>query len=157
MTTTLPLEDAPDAATPRHQPRATLRDPTLAPDEVLFRRARAPERFVEKDIYRAHEALPEAGRGVLPDGDMLQAVHVYASHFYAALAAARRRPASDDERSLDETALLAFGVLLEEAAREALGKRGDLVFTEGVEVDEPGPAEGGTSITSVGFLDGGRL
>ena len=57
---------------------------------------------------------------------------------------------------MDETALLAFGVLLEEAAREALSKRGDLVFTEGVEVDEPGPAEGSASTTSVGFLDGGR-
>jgi hypothetical protein len=35
-----------------------------------------------------------------------------------------------DERSMDETALLAFGILLEEASREALGARGDLVFTE---------------------------
>lgn len=41
-----------------------------------------------------------------------------------------------DERSLDETALLAFGILLEEAARESLGKNGDLVFTEGVDDDE---------------------
>lgn len=31
---------------------------------------------------------------------------------------------------MDETALLAFGILLEEASRDALGKRGDLVFTE---------------------------
>ncbi len=31
---------------------------------------------------------------------------------------------------MDETALLAFGILLEEASREALGTRGDLVFTE---------------------------
>jgi hypothetical protein len=31
---------------------------------------------------------------------------------------------------MDETALLAFGILLEEAGREALGKAGDLVFTE---------------------------
>ena len=36
-----------------------------------------------------------------------------------------------DERSMDGTALLAFGILLEEASREVLGKRGDLVFTEG--------------------------
>lgn len=39
---------------------------------------------------------------------------------------------SVDERSMDETALLAFGILLEEASREVLGQRGDLVFTEGV-------------------------
>lgn len=36
-----------------------------------------------------------------------------------------------DERSMDETALLAVGILLEEAGREALGKTGDMVFTEG--------------------------
>lgn len=36
---------------------------------------------------------------------------------------------------MDETALLAFGILLEEAGKEAIGARGDLVFTEG-DVDE---------------------
>lgn len=34
---------------------------------------------------------------------------------------------------MDETALLAFGILLEEAGREVLGRRGDLVFTEAAE------------------------
>lgn len=38
--------------------------------------------------------------------------------------------------SLDETALLAFGILMEEASREILGSTGDLVITEGEEVDE---------------------
>ncbi|KAK4179310.1 hypothetical protein QBC36DRAFT_343849 [Triangularia setosa] len=41
-----------------------------------------------------------------------------------------QRKINTDLQSLDETALLAFGVLLEEASREVLGKRGDLVFTE---------------------------
>lgn len=42
---------------------------------------------------------------------------------------------------MDETALLAFGVLLEEAGRAALGKRGDTVFTEAsVEHGSKGPA-----------------
>lgn len=36
---------------------------------------------------------------------------------------------------MDETALLAMGILLEEAAAEALGETGDLVFVEGD--DEP--------------------
>lgn len=80
---------------------------------------------------------------MLPDSDMLKAIHGYASHFYAALGAAARGPGTAesrsgsssniDEQSMDETALLAFGILLEEAARDALGKRGDLVFTEGQE------------------------
>ena len=36
---------------------------------------------------------------------------------------------------MDETALLAMGILLEEAAKEILGESGDLVFVEGDEVD----------------------
>lgn len=35
-----------------------------------------------------------------------------------------------DERSLDETALLAFGILLEEAGQAVLGRNGALVLTE---------------------------
>ncbi|KAI5860095.1 hypothetical protein GGS23DRAFT_582544 [Durotheca rogersii] len=105
------------------------RNPTLAPEEVLFRRAAAPVRYAEKDIYRAHEALGPA----LPDSDMLKAIHSYASHFYAARSAGSTvRGVHIDECSMDETALLAFGVLLEEAGREVLGSKGDLVFTEGV-------------------------
>lgn len=46
-----------------------------------------------------------------------------------------------DERSMDETALIAFGILLEEASRQALGARGDLVFTEADEDDESTEAE----------------
>lgn len=32
---------------------------------------------------------------------------------------------------MDETALLALGILMEEVCRDSLGKSGDLVFTEG--------------------------
>ena len=146
---------------------------------MRFRRVGAPVRFAEKDIYHAHEALPDGGRDVLPDSDLLKAMHSYASHFYDALAAERRfggpftTPAAAallppvsrrdeggkegdrkesgrrvergniDEKSMDETALLAFGILLEEAAREGLGKRGDLVFTEGVEVEAEAEGDGG--------------
>jgi len=34
---------------------------------------------------------------------------------------------------MDESALIAFGILIEESAREILGQTGDLVFTEGEE------------------------
>lgn len=123
-----------------------LADPVLAPDEVLFSRKNAPQRYSEKDIYFANESLPDGGRDVLPDSDTLKAVHGYVSHFYEALGQrhdgpGRGRTTNVDERSMDESALLAFGILLEEAARESLGKNGDLVFTEGVDDDE-GNAEG---------------
>ncbi|KAI1467846.1 uncharacterized protein F4812DRAFT_379391 [Daldinia caldariorum] len=150
VTTTLPLGDGTESESdefdiPSHHARTSRdyrRDPTLAPEEVLFRRIRAPVRFAEKDIYHAHEALRDGGRGILPDSDMLKAIHSYSSHFYAALAATREGGeagnSSIDEHSMDETALLAFGILLEEASRSALGKTGDLVFTEGVTVRKNG-------------------
>ncbi|OAA62420.1 hypothetical protein SPI_03960 [Niveomyces insectorum RCEF 264] len=146
-----------------------LRDTALAPDEALFRSVHAPPRFEETDTYFAHADLDARG-GVLPDSDLLVAVHQYASAFYEAgrfteRPGERRRrrrkrrrqdggkPASHttkthpgrllDERSLDETALLALGILLEEAGRAALGRDGDLVFTEGAE--EEGTASWETS------------
>lgn len=106
----------------------------LGPDEVLFRRRGAPERYAEHDIYFAHERdLPDGGRGILPESDLLKAIHSYASKFYAAHGSSQPRPVADgnvDNRSMDETALLAFGILLEESGREVLGRRGDVVFTE---------------------------
>jgi hypothetical protein len=70
---------------------------------------------------------------------LLKSVHKYASTFYEAMAM-RLGPQgfvksrTIDERSMDETALLAFGILLEEAGREVLRGRGDLVFVEGEKV-----------------------
>lgn len=122
-------------------------------------------------MYNAHERdLPCGGRDVLPDSDLLKSVHRYSSKFYAAMgrrnrlllenggssAAIGRR--SVDERSMDETALLAFGILLEEAGREMLGRRGDLVFTEGRVVGADGSS--GDEVardleTTVGYRDVG--
>lgn len=136
-----------------------LADPVLAPEEVLFSRKNAPQRYAEKDIYFASENLPDGGRDVLPDSDTVKAVHEYASHFYEALGqrldrTGRGRITHVDERSMDETALLAFGILLEEAARESLGKDGDLVFTEGVldedDKEDVGQGRGRESIVSRG-------
>ncbi|KAK4121048.1 hypothetical protein N657DRAFT_658070 [Parathielavia appendiculata] len=115
--------------------RYSSRNPKLAPEDALFRRKNAPVRYAEHDIYWASEDLPDSGGRHLPDGSLLKSVHGYASRFYEA-AAARLGPRClvgarlVDERSMDETALLAFGILLEEASRETLGKKGDLVFTE---------------------------
>jgi hypothetical protein len=43
---------------------------------------------------------------------------------------------------MDETALIAFGMLLEETAREKLGKTGDLAFTEAAEEEEERALDG---------------
>ncbi|KAI0110795.1 hypothetical protein GGR51DRAFT_76921 [Nemania sp. FL0031] len=147
VTTTLPLNSygSHRSRAKHHKQNASgsRRNPTLAPEEVLFRRSGAPVRYAEKDIYQAHEDLPDGGRGILPDSDLLKTIHSYASHFYGNLPANKQTISSPtgegvSERSMDETALLAFGILLEEAGREALGKRGDLVFTEGMAAGEPG-------------------
>ncbi|KAJ4265388.1 hypothetical protein NW762_004676 [Fusarium torreyae] len=128
--------------TPRHPKaiRYSTKDTPLAPDEVLFRRKDAPERYLEHDIYYSHERdLPDGGQGVLPESDLLKAIHAYTSAFYSAKARERQTPDGRNvaERSMDETALLAFGILLEEAGKEVLGRRGDLIFTEGAD-DAPG-------------------
>ncbi|KAI0471239.1 hypothetical protein F4859DRAFT_111830 [Xylaria cf. heliscus] len=145
VTSTLPISYESQRPVKYHSRNApdSRRNPTLAPEEVLFKRSGAPVRYAEKDIYQAHEHLPDGGRGILPDSDLLKTIHSYASHFYRDLPANKQTirgetGAGVSERSMDETALLAFGILLEEASREALGKKGDLVFTEGVEVGEHG-------------------
>ncbi|OAQ99820.1 hypothetical protein LLEC1_07889 [Akanthomyces lecanii] len=119
----------------------SLREAKYGPDEVLFRRKDAPARYAEHDVYYAHERdLPHGGRGVLPESDLLKAVHGYAGR-------------------MDETALLAFGILLEEAGRDVLGKRGDMVFTEGIKPEDTtassqNPRNKQILTGTVGSLDG---
>ncbi|RBQ64507.1 hypothetical protein FVER14953_02721 [Fusarium verticillioides] len=132
--------------------RYSTKDIPLAPDEILFRRKDAPVRYLEHDIYYAHEHdLPCGGQGVLPDSDLLKAIHAYTSAFYSVRNRERQPPDSRNitERSMDETALLAFGILLEEAGKEVLGRRGDLVFTEGADdgpVDASEPVQDETRL-----------
>lgn len=112
--------------------RDTLSSSTVpvAPEEVLFRRRAAPVRHEGKDFYFAHENLPP--NSPLPSSELLKAIHQYASDFYSR---ATEDHGQCDFRSLDETALIAVGVLLEEAMKEALGEDGDLVFTEPAYLD----------------------
>jgi len=69
----------------------------------------------------------------LPESDVLKALHCYISDFYSS---ATSNEAVGVWGSLDESALLCLGVLIEEAVREILGETGDLVFTEGDEHDD---------------------
>lgn len=103
----------------------------LAPDDVLFKTKNAPLRYEEDDVYFAQRYLASHQR--LPDSDLLKAVHAYASDFYSGSLGDQ---AKMDWRSMDETALLALGILMEEAAADVLGETGDLTFVEG-EDDDP--------------------
>ncbi|KAF2810152.1 uncharacterized protein BDZ99DRAFT_520242 [Mytilinidion resinicola] len=108
----------------------------LRPDEVLYKVSNAPDRFAETDQYFAHRNLPS--QLVLPDSDLLASIHAYVSQYCAAM------PRNDRDkawRSMDETALLAMGVLIEETVRESIGETGDLVFVEGEVNDGPSAIE----------------
>lgn len=135
--------DIDPATEPESRPTATLYDAVAGrisrdgfilsskqkpapPDQVLFSRANAPVRYEETDTYFAHRHLPSGVR--LPDSDLLKAIHAYASDFYGS---GMLGDCELDWGSMDETALMAIGILLEEAAAAKLGKTGDLAFVEG--------------------------
>lgn len=94
------------------------------PEEVLLRRVTAPE-MIPFNYYNADENLGSNQR--LPDSDLLKDLHTYVADFYEINHQPRQRV---DYRSFDETALIAMGILLEEACKEALAENGDMVFTE---------------------------
>lgn len=86
----------------------------LAPEEVLFKRKNAPPRYEENDIYSQERYLDPRKGQVLPESDLLKAIHVYVSEFYAGLEGGEAGP--KDCLSMEETALLALGFLVEESA-----------------------------------------
>ncbi|MCJ1308865.1 hypothetical protein MMC25_002520 [Agyrium rufum] len=134
----------------------------LPPEKVLYRWRRASVRRRASNAYwRSRDLASEDAennskpadrlsrfdidRQGLPDSDLLKVVHVYASNFYARTASSNTAAAAItgthqegavDVASMDETALLAIGMLLEEAAKAALGETGDLVFVEPDSADE---------------------
>jgi hypothetical protein len=101
----------------------------LRPDEVLYSRAGAPMRYEEDDEYTQHRHLPE---GALPDSDLLKTIHAYVSDYYGS-GSGHLGDTRLDFDSMDETALIAFGILLEETAAEILGETGHLAFVEDVD------------------------
>lgn len=111
--------------------RDTASSSTIAvpPEAVLFRRKNAPMRFEESDFYFASDSLPSQA---LPESDLLKALHCYTSDFYSRATIDGGR---GDWRSMDETALMALGILMEEFCQETLGDTGDMVFTEGTPQD----------------------
>jgi hypothetical protein len=105
----------------KHRDTLSTAQNAIPPDEVLFRRNGAPLRYAEDDIYRANEKLKPEQK--LPDSDLLMAVLRYAGDYYSA----KEEKGDDMEeswRSLDETALIAMGVLIEEAVEEVMTVKG---------------------------------
>lgn len=124
----------------QHRDTASTGDRTLAPEEVLIRRPHYLNSKVKGEPYFAHERLP---RGmILPNSDMLTAIHAYAADFYK-YSMERTKPVY---QSLDESALLAFGILAEELAKEGMGATGfqclldDPEATDNEDLDNPIPA-----------------
>lgn len=95
------------------------------PEDYLLRRTHIPSDLLEKSYATVADAVSS---GKVPDSEMLKAVHAYASDFY--FSTSGKAKSKVDTRSLDETALIAVGILLEEAVREALGENGDMAFVE---------------------------
>ncbi|KAK0116635.1 hypothetical protein ONS96_012490 [Cadophora gregata f. sp. sojae] len=126
---------------PKHVVVASTRDTVsssttaIAPETVLFRSKNAPTRYAESDIYFANERQSIKD---LPESDLLKALHCYTSDFYSRATLDR---GSGDWKSMDETALIALGILLEEASLASLGETGDLAFTEGEQSTDPGVQE----------------
>ncbi|KAE8134759.1 hypothetical protein BDV38DRAFT_154581 [Aspergillus pseudotamarii] len=115
--------------TSRYRDTASSNFRPVRPEEVLFRRQNAPIRYEENDFYFAHESLPSDRP--LPSSDLLEAIHAYSADYYNYATPDRGQ---DDYQSMDETALIAMGILMEEMAKESLGQTGDLVLVEGEEI-----------------------
>jgi len=101
------------------------------PNETKFMAAHFPggmpdeEEFELKshELYSWTRSLPPDLK--LPDGELLEDIHTYASDFFGA-----HPEMSKMFRSMDETALVALAVLMEELMSEALGTDGDLALLE---------------------------
>ncbi|KZM20957.1 uncharacterized protein EKO05_0008446 [Ascochyta rabiei] len=103
----------------------------LRPDEVLFKQANAPIRYEETDYYNAHASLPADQQ--LPSGELLTAIHAYVSTLYSRTVEGDSQPTW---KCMDETALIALAILMEETAREVLGETGDFAFVEAADDEE---------------------
>ncbi|KAJ5514470.1 hypothetical protein N7463_004022 [Penicillium fimorum] len=104
---------------------------SLRPEELLYRKQNIPVESIDEKTYFAHENLPSDQH--LPSSELLETIHAYAADYYEYATADNGK---DDHQTMDETALLAMGILIEEMAKEELGETGDLALVEGQELSE---------------------
>lgn len=69
----------------------------------------------------------------LPESEIIEAIQSYAGHFYANTTDSRR---TEHFSSMNGSALIAMGVLLEELGSELLGETGDMVLVEREDSDD---------------------
>ena len=95
-----------------------------------------------RDVYAVDRTDGAGVERMLPDSDLVKAVHGYASGFYGGRVDGGKgglgKRVESVWCSLDETALLAVGVLLEEACVDVVGEVGCRAFAERVEEEEVG-------------------
>lgn len=91
-------------------------------------RKNVPIRYQENDWYEA--PARNIDKSILPDSDLLKALHAYASDLYS------RDPSGKSMyQAFNGRALLGFGILLEEMCRDSLGDSGDLALAEGAPIE----------------------
>jgi hypothetical protein len=95
---------------------------SLAPDEVLWRKTSMHAEEFQRVYSKQHD--PDID---LPDSDLLKAIHAYASDYYSR---ATPEHGTHDFRSMDGSALIALGFLLEGTTEKSLGENGDMALVE---------------------------
>jgi hypothetical protein len=100
----------------------------VAPDDILFNRKGARIRFAEEGDYVGIDDM-----GPIPPSDLLETMHRYVSRFYDRPDVERKHL---HYKSMDGTALLALGILLEETLKHSLSKTGHLAFLAAENEDE---------------------
>ena len=124
-----------EVSIPTTRDTATSSSVPIPPQEVLFKSQKAPSYLYEEtDPYFGD--LPDDLDQELPESDLLKAIHAYAADFYS-------RTLNEEEaevtyESLDGSALLALGILLEETCKDVIGDTGDLALVEGMETENEG-------------------
>jgi hypothetical protein len=100
---------------------------SFPPEAILLEEEGVPSEYRGDDIERVYEKWyqdlpPQLSH---PDSDLLHAIHAYVADFYSVM------PNGEcGIKSMDGTALLAMGILLEEMAAEVIGETGQLAFLE---------------------------
>lgn len=89
---------------------------TTFADEVIARSQHAPQ-----DVA----PFPQEKRSMVPNNDLLFAVHQYTADFYT-----MNGLLGVNHRSFDETALIAMAALLENSCEELLGEKGHLALVD---------------------------
>jgi hypothetical protein len=100
---------------------------TYAPEQILLGEEEVPSKYKDDEddtLYdNWYRNLPP--QLSLPDSDLLHAIHAYVSDFYSIVSNNQ-----NGFQSMDGTALLAMGILLDEMVTEMIGETGQLAFLE---------------------------